>query len=93
MDAATVERAAARAGLVLQERRRIGSQWLQWLQHRLEAAPTPADLLTLARPTEWPERYAAARGETRYRRIPAWHRWPRYQALGKLEGVLRAFRP
>lgn len=90
MDAVTVEREAARAGLVLRERLRIGSQWLQ---HRLEADPTPADLLTLACLTEWPERYAAAWGETWYRRIVAWHQWPIYQALGKLEGVLWAFRP
>jgi SAM-dependent methyltransferase len=89
MDAATVEREAAQAGLALQARLRIGSQWLQ---HRLEAGPTPADLLTLARLTEWPERYAAAWGETWYRRILAWHRWPIYQALGKLEGVLWVFR-
>jgi SAM-dependent methyltransferase len=89
MDAATVERAAARAGLVLQERRRIGSQWLQ---HRLEAAPTATDLLAVARLTEWPERYAAVWGETWYRRILAWHQWPLYQALGKLEGLLWAFR-
>ena len=90
MDAAAVERAAAQAGLALTERRRIGSQWLQ---HRLEAAPTPDDLLTLARLTEWPARYAAAWGETWYRRILAWHRWPLYQALGKLEGVLWVLRP
>jgi len=81
---------AAQAGLALTERRRIGSQWLQ---HRLETAPTAADLLTLARLTEWPARYAAAWGETWYRRILAWHRWPLYQALGKLEGVLWVLRP
>lgn len=68
----------------------VGSQWLQ---HRLESAPSAADLLTLARLTQWPERYAAAWGKTWYWRILAWHQWPVYQALGKLEGrlwVLRA---
>jgi hypothetical protein len=89
MDAPTVEREAARAGLALRERVAVGSQWLQ---HRLEAAPTADDLLSLARLTQWPERYAAAWGETWYRRILAWHRWPVYQALGKLEGVLWRFR-
>ena len=88
MEAPGVEREAARAGLGVRQRLRIGSQWLQ---HRLEADPTPADLLALARLTEWPERYAAAWGETWYRRVLAWHRWPIYQALGKLEGVLWAF--
>jgi SAM-dependent methyltransferase len=93
MDAATVEREAARAGLEVRERVAVGSQWLQ---HRLEAAQTAAaagDLLTLARLTQWPERYAAAWGGTWYRRILAWHRWPVYQALGKLEGVLWVLRP
>ena len=90
MDATAVEREAASAGLEVRQRVRVGSQWLQ---HRLEADPTPAALLSLARLTEWPERYTAARGETWYRRILAWHQWPIYQALGKLEGrlwVLRA---
>lgn len=90
MDVATIEREAARAGLEVRERLRIGSQWLQ---HRLEAAPGSADLLTVARLTEWPERYAAAWGEPWYRRLLAWHQWPIYQALGKLEGVLWVFRP
>ena len=89
MDAATVEREAAHAGLAVQDRIVVGSQWLQ---HRLEAAPTADDLLTLARLTQWPERYAAAWGDTWYRRILAWHRWPVYQALGKLEGRLWRFR-
>jgi SAM-dependent methyltransferase len=90
MDAPTIERAAAGAGLEVRQRVRVGSQWLQ---HRLEADPTPAAVLSLARLTEWPERYTAAWGEAWYRRILAWHRWPIYQALGKLEGrlwVLRA---
>jgi SAM-dependent methyltransferase len=90
MDAPTVERAAAGAGLEVRQRVRVGSQWLQ---HRLETDPTSDDLLSLARLTEWPERYTAAWGEAWYRRILAWHRWPVYQALGKLEGrlwVLRA---
>jgi hypothetical protein len=93
MDAASVEREAARAGLELRECVRVGSQWLQ---HRLEAAPTARagdDLLTLARLTQWPERFTAAWGAAWYRRILAWHRWPVYQALGKLEGVAWAFRP
>jgi SAM-dependent methyltransferase len=88
MDAATVERVAAGAGLAVRERLRVGSQWLQ---HRLETAPGPDDLLTLARLAQWPERYAEAWGELWYRRLLAWHRWPVYQALGKLEGVLWAF--
>lgn len=90
MDAATVGREAERAGLEVRERVAVGSQWLQ---HRLEAAPTADDLLTAARLTQWPERYAAAWGEAWYRRILAWHRWPVYQALGKLEGVVWALRP
>jgi SAM-dependent methyltransferase len=85
MDAGGVEREASRAGLEVRRRLRIGSQWLQ---HRLEADPTPDDLLSLARLTEWPERYTAAWGEAWYRRILVWHRWPIYQALGKLEGRL-----
>jgi SAM-dependent methyltransferase len=89
MDAATIEGEASRAGLEVRQRLRIGSQWLQ---HRLEATPTATDLLTLARLTEWPDRYIAAWGETWYRRILAWHRWPVYQALGKLEGRLWVFR-
>jgi ubiquinone/menaquinone biosynthesis C-methylase UbiE len=93
MDAATVEREAELAGLRIEKRLVVGSQWLQ---HRLEAppaAPVGDDLLTLARLTQWPERYAAAWGESWYRRILAWHRWPVYQALGKLEGVLWVLRP
>ena len=38
MDATAVEREAAQAGLEVRERVRVGSQWLQ---HRLEADPTP----------------------------------------------------
>lgn len=90
LDAPTVERTAAGAGLEIRQRLRVGSQWLQ---HRLEATPTANDVLTLARLTEWPERYAAAWGEVWYRRILAWHRWPVYQALGKLEGVVWALHP
>jgi SAM-dependent methyltransferase len=90
MDAPTVERTAAGVGLEVRRRVRVGSQWLQ---HRLEATPTADDVLALARLTEWPERYAAAWGEVWYRRILAWHRWPVYQALGKLEGVVWVLGP
>jgi SAM-dependent methyltransferase len=89
MDAATIEREAARAGLEVQQRVTVGSQWLQ---HRLETDPTAFDLLSLARLTEWPERYIAAWGETWYQRILGWHQWPIYQALGKLEGRIWVFR-
>ena len=89
MDAATIEHEAAHVGLEVQQRVKVGSQWLQ---HRLEASPTAFDLLSLARLTEWPERYIAAWGETWYRRILAWHQWPIYQALGKLEGWIWVFR-
>jgi ubiquinone/menaquinone biosynthesis C-methylase UbiE len=89
MDAATIEREAARAGLEVRQRVTVGSQWLQY---RLETDPTAFDLLSLARLAEWPEPYIAAWGETWYRRILAWHRWPVYQAFGKLEGRIWAFR-
>jgi hypothetical protein len=83
MDAAAVEREAVRAGLAVLEHVSVGSQWLQ---HRLENSPTASDLLSLARLTERPERCGAAWGEVWYRRILGWHRWPIYQALGKLQG-------
>jgi SAM-dependent methyltransferase len=89
MDAASVEREAARAGLALREHVLVGSQWLQ---HRLERTPTADDLLRLARLTQWPDRYAAAWGETWYRRILRWSQWPVYQALGKLQGHVWLFR-
>ena len=89
MDAGAVEREAARAGLAAQRHVLVGSQWLQ---HRLERTPTAADLLALARLTQWPERYVAAWGETWYRRILRWHQWPVYQALGKLQGHVWVFR-
>lgn len=83
MNAAAVEAEAARAGLELREHVLVGSQWLQ---HRLEKSPAATDLLSLARLTQWPERYAAAWGELWYRRILRWQQWPVYQALGKLQG-------
>jgi len=88
MDSDAIERAAIGAGLIVSERIRAGSQWLQY---RLEANPTASDLVTLARLMQWPERYVAAWGETWYRRILAWHQWPIYQALGKLEGWIWVF--
>lgn len=89
MDAATIEREASTAGLEPWRQVKMGNQWLQ---HRLERTGSPFDLLSLARLTERPERYAAAWGETWYRRILAWHQWPVYHALGKLETHLWAFR-
>jgi SAM-dependent methyltransferase len=89
MDAAAVEREAAGAGLVAREHVLVGSQWLQ---HRLEKDPTGSDLLSLARLTQWPERYTSAWGATWYRRILRWQQWPVYQALGKLEGHVWLFR-
>jgi ubiquinone/menaquinone biosynthesis C-methylase UbiE len=89
MDAAAVEREAAGAGLAVQEHVLVGSQWLQ---HRLEKSAAADDLLKLARLTQWPERYAAAWGETWYRRILRWQQWPVYQALGKLQGHVWVFR-
>jgi SAM-dependent methyltransferase len=69
MDAAAVEREAAGAGLVAREHVRVGRQWLQ---RRLEKNPTGTDLLSLARLTQWPERYTSAWGEAWYRRILRW---------------------
>jgi len=89
MDAAAIEREASVAGLERWRHVRTGNQWVQ---RRLERTGSPFDLLSLARLTEWPERYVAAWGETWYRRILAWHQWPVYHALGKLETHLWAFR-
>lgn len=89
MDSATIEREASAAGLEVRRHVKTGNAWLQ---HRLESAESAFDVLSLARLTQQPEQYIAVWGAAWYRRILAWHQWPVYHALGKLETHLWAFR-
>lgn len=89
MDRNSIELACADAGLEIQERVRLGNQSLQ---SRLECPGSgPSELLTVARLTEYFERYIARWGELWYQRVLAWESWALYHALGKLEDHIWLF--
>lgn len=83
MDRSSLERAFADVGLALRDHERVGNQSLQ---SRLERPGCgPSELLTVARLTEYRERYVEQWGKVWYERVLAWESWALYHALGKLE--------
>ena len=82
MDPARTDAAIAAAGLQVEERIDVGSEWGEWSQERSGAAGRK--LLHAARLLRDPERYRAPFGEAAYEIMLADCHWAVYGLIGKL---------
>jgi ubiquinone/menaquinone biosynthesis C-methylase UbiE len=82
MDEQNVEAAFARAGLTVERKDAIGTEWREHLEERTQ--PVSRDLLRLARLRRERDRIVETAGEEIYGHIESNLHWGVYQLLGKL---------
>ena len=90
MDQANVEAAIARAGLAIQERREVGTEWREFEEE--STRPVSDDLLKLARLRRRREDFVAKFGPEAVDVAEASLHWLAYQLLGKLKPVIYVLR-
>lgn len=82
LDEATLEAAFADAGLVIDEKDVIGTEWREYAEERTQ--PVSRAMLRLARLRRTREAVVAEHGEDVYQHVEANLHWEVYQFLGKL---------
>lgn len=90
LDAAKVENAFARAGLVVELKEVIGTEWREHAEERTPV--TSRDLLRLARLRRLRAEIVAAVGEELYGHLESNLHWSAYQFLGKLAPTIYVLR-
>jgi SAM-dependent methyltransferase len=86
MDERNVEAAFARAGLRIDRRDIIGSEWREYAEER--SRPVARDLLRLARLRRRGEEIIERFGQDIYNRAKGGLQWSAYQLLGKLQPTM-----
>jgi hypothetical protein len=86
LDAGCVEAAFQDAGLAIERRRVIGTEWREYLEERTR--PVSRALLRLARLRRQRDDIVAGHGQDVYEHIEANLHWEGYQFLGKLLPVV-----
>ena len=90
LDEENLLRAFARAGLAVELRDAIGTEWREYAEERTQ--PASRDLLRLARLRRQRDRIVAEAGEEIYRHVESNLHWSVYQFLGKLLPVVYVLR-
>jgi cyclopropane fatty-acyl-phospholipid synthase-like methyltransferase len=86
LEETTLEAAFADAGLVIEEKDVIGTEWREYAEERTQ--PVSRALLRLARLRRTREAVVAAHGEDVYQHVEANLHWEVYQFLGKLRATV-----
>jgi cyclopropane fatty-acyl-phospholipid synthase-like methyltransferase len=87
---ATLDAAFAEAGLVVERREEIGTQWREYAEERTQ--PVSLSLLRLARLRRMRDAVIAERGRDIYDHVEANLHWLLFQMLGKIEPVVYVLR-
>jgi hypothetical protein len=90
LDAAYLEAAFGRAGLVVEEKHLIGTEWREYAEERSQ--PVSRSLLRLARLRRRRDELVREHGQDIYHHVEANLHWELFQFLGKLVPVVYVLR-